>query len=88
MCCRFNMKQKVMKIVALLFATSSTIATLGCASAPDATANAPLAKEDRCVVTGSNLPRRDCRDLVDVLPGDSVDRPTGAAPSRSGGTPR
>jgi hypothetical protein len=77
-----------MKFLLALVVTVAGFCMVGCANTPDANAVAPLAKEDRCIVTGSNLPRRDCRDLVDVLPGDSVDRPTGSAPSRSAGTPR
>ncbi|HOB02644.1 MAG TPA: hypothetical protein PLJ16_09425 [Casimicrobium huifangae] len=46
----------------------------GCASdgqaQPEATARV---KEERCVVTGSNVPKRDCRHDVEKLPPGAVE---------------
>ena len=49
---------------------------LGCASEPrQQAAAAPDAatRDDRCVVTGSNVPNRDCRGDVRVLPPAAVE---------------
>ncbi len=50
----------------------------GCAStaAPEST----LAKDEGCRVTGSNLPRRECRDDVTVLPPSALEK-VGATPA-------
>lgn len=49
---------------------------LGCASEPrQQAAAAPdaAARDERCVVTGSNVPKRDCRGDVRVLPPAAVE---------------
>jgi hypothetical protein len=45
-----------------------------CASDPPAGAGAaaPVAKEERCMVTGSNVPKRDCRNDVVILPPEAA----------------
>jgi nitrous oxide reductase accessory protein NosL len=55
----------------------------GCASAPpDATASkAAASKDERCMVTGSNLPKRDCKGDVVVLPATAVDQVLPVLPS-------
>jgi hypothetical protein len=58
----------------------------GCTSAPQKSAAAVAeAREERCQVTGSNLPRRDCRNDVTVLPPSAVDQ---VMPVQPGAAPR
>jgi len=49
----------------------------GCASEPQKDASASKSavanKEERCMVTGSNLPKRDCLSDVRVLPPSAVE---------------
>lgn len=77
-----------MKLFSALIVAAFCASSTGCANGPEANENAALVKEDRCAVKGSNLPRRDCRTLVDVVSGDAMDRPTAGPTSRSSGTPR
>lgn len=53
-------------------ATLTLVLLAGCASngatEEKASASAAADKEARCMVTGSNLPKRDCRNDVVVLP--------------------
>ena len=62
--------------------TKSMVAMLGgvllsglsaCASEPQQDSAAVVAKEERCMVTGSNVPKRDCRNDVKVLPPSAVE---------------
>jgi hypothetical protein len=58
----------------------------GCAPAQVQTANKDeetKVKDERCFATGSNLPRRDCRDVIKVDP-SRVEMPEVRSP-RSGG---
>jgi len=70
-----------------LFALLVPLITLaGCASTPpDAAAQAAAPKEERCHVTGSNLPKRDCKGDVVVLPPSAADS---VMPVLPGGVPR
>lgn len=58
----------------------------GCASEPqkDASASnvAAAKKDERCRVTGSNLPRRDCLDDVKVLPPSAIESVLPTMPSK------
>ena len=54
----------------------------GCASTPQASAPvAEAAREERCQVTGSNLPKRDCRYDVTILPPSAADKVMPVLPS-------
>lgn len=46
----------------------------GCAGTAKTSAGAAtVAKEERCQVTGSNVPKRDCRGDVTILPPSAVE---------------
>jgi hypothetical protein len=77
-----------MKLFSVVGAALSCAFIVGCANVPEAKQGPVSANNERCTVTGSNLPRRDCRDLVDVVPGDAVDRPTSNPAGRGMPTPR
>ncbi len=77
-----------MKLFSAVIAALSCALIVGCAGVPEAKEGAVAANNERCTVTGSNLPRRDCRDLVDVVPGDAIDRPTNNPAARSMPAPR
>ncbi len=59
----------------------------GCASEPQKSAStdgdAVAKKDERCRVTGSNLPRRDCLSDVKVLPPSAVESVLPTLPSKS-----
>lgn len=81
------LEQFVKKAVLTLMTGVALSLLAGCSSAPqtaDATAKAD-AREERCHVTGSNLPKRDCRNDVTVLPPSAVD---GVMPVLPSGAPR
>jgi outer membrane murein-binding lipoprotein Lpp len=62
----------------------------GCASAPTETEN-PVSGDDTCYVTGSIVPRKDCRGRVDSASREDVERVRRApppAPVAPPGTPR
>ena len=61
--------------VIVLAATTS----LGCAPVQVADNEETKVKDERCFATGSNLPRRDCRDVVKVDP-ERVNMPEVRAP--------
>jgi len=69
-----------------LITSGLVLALSSCASAPtESGAGTNTAANDaRCKVTGSNLPKRDCRSDVTVLPADAVD----SLQPRSGNAPR
>ncbi|HPG63006.1 MAG TPA: hypothetical protein PK586_13420 [Casimicrobium sp.] len=62
----------------------------GCASEPPA-ANAAAAKagakDERCYVTGSNVPKRNCAGDVTVLPPEAVEVVMPVLPGRGGPPP-
>lgn len=76
-----------MKFVAVLSGVAITAMLSACASAPQSSASNPptAANNDRCHVTGSNLPKRDCRGDVTVLPPSEADKVMPVLPS---GAPR
>jgi hypothetical protein len=62
----------------------------GCASTQTETEN-PVTSDDSCYVTGSIVPRKDCRGKVDSASRDDVERARRApppAPVAPPGTPR
>lgn len=62
-----------MKLVMLSMAACG-LALAGCASPVKTNADGTaVAKEERCLVTGSNVPKRDCRNDVVVLPPSAVE---------------
>ena len=78
-----------MKLVSVVIGAFWCALIVGCASVPEAKKEGAVsANNERCIVTGSNLPRRDCRDLVDVVPGDAVDRPSSNPAGRGMPAPR
>ena len=63
-----------MKFMVLQVVAACLISLSGCADAPQANAGAvSVAKDERCLVTGSNLPKRECRGDVTVLPPAAAD---------------
>lgn len=63
-----------MKFMALQMLAASVMVLAGCASTETTNGQASAAtKEERCMVTGSNVPKRDCRGDVNVLPPSAVD---------------
>ena len=81
--------ESFMKLFSVVIGALSCAFIVGCASVPEAKKEGAVsANNERCTVTGSNLPRRDCRDLVDVVPGDSVDRPSSNPAGRGMPAPR
>ena len=81
------LEQFVMKAVLTLMGGVALSVLAGCASTPqtaDSAAKADM-REERCHVTGSNLPKRDCRNDVTVLPPSAVD---GVMPVLPSGAPR
>lgn len=63
-----------MKLVAFPTVAACVMLIAGCASTDTTTGQTSAAtKEERCTVTGSNVPKRDCRGDVTVLPPSAVD---------------
>jgi hypothetical protein len=75
------------KSVATVIGASLLAGLGGCASEPrnmvSAGKDAAATKEERCMVTGSNLPKRDCLSDVRVLPPSAVE---GVLPTLRGAT--
>ncbi len=66
-----------MKFALAISSLTIAVALGGCAAAPQtATADAQrtAANNERCNVTGSNLPRKDCRGDVSVLPPSATEK--------------
>jgi PBP1b-binding outer membrane lipoprotein LpoB len=62
-----------MKSLSFALIASFFLMLAGCAATPETkTANAPE-REEKCRVTGSNLPKRDCLSDVSILPPSAVD---------------
>jgi len=62
-------------------------ALAGCASEPpaaNATAAKAGAKDERCYVTGSNVPKRNCAGDVTILPPEAVEVVMPVLPGRGG----
>ncbi len=75
-----------MKAVLVLMGGVALSLLAGCASAPQASEPATAgSREERCQVTGSNLPKRDCRNEVTVYPPSTIEK---VLPVGGGGTPR
>lgn len=75
-----------MKTVLVLVGAVALSVLAGCTSAPRTDESGKVvAREERCQVTGSNLPKRDCRNDVTVLPPSAVD---GVMPVLPSGAPR
>jgi type IV pilus biogenesis protein CpaD/CtpE len=74
-----------MKFVAVFASVAITALLSACASSPQsADGNAPVAaNNDRCHVTGSNLPKRDCRGDVSVLPPSQAENVMPVLPSKA-----
>lgn len=72
-----------MKVVAVFASLAVATMLSACASSPQSSAgNAPTAaNNDRCHVTGSNLPKRDCRGDVTVLPPSEAEKVMPVMPS-------
>lgn len=63
-----------MKFLIVPAAAVSLMVVAGCAStATPGTETKTATKEERCMVTGSNVPKRDCRGDVTILPPSSVE---------------
>ncbi|MEO7255612.1 MAG: hypothetical protein ABIZ83_15360 [Casimicrobium sp.] len=66
-----------MKSIFALAGAVLLVGLAGCASEPQKEASAGndavATKEARCLVTGSNLPKRDCLNDVKVLPASAVE---------------
>lgn len=64
--------------VSLCVASLGLALLAGCASEPPAAnaaaAKSANAKDERCYVTGSNVPKRNCAGEVAVLPPDAVEK--------------
>lgn len=75
-----------MKAVLALVGGVTLALLAGCTSAPQKSETAAAgAREERCQVTGSNLPKRDCRNDVTILPPSAVDS---VMPVQPGALPR
>ncbi len=62
-----------MKFMAFQAVAACLMLLAGCASpAKSNTDGATAIKEERCQVTGSNVPKRDCRGDVTILPPSPV----------------
>lgn len=62
-----------MKFMGFQTVVACALILAGCASTETTTAQTSAAtKEERCMVTGSNVPKRDCRAEVTVLPPSAV----------------
>jgi urate oxidase len=62
-----------MSLIRIQWVGVCLLALAGCASAPDSKDTTVVTKDERCQITGSNLPRRDCRGDNTVLPPSAVD---------------
>jgi len=75
-----------MKAVLALAGGVALTVLAGCTSAPQKSETATAgAGDERCHVTGSNLPRRDCRNDVTILPPSAVEK---VMPVQPGAAPR
>ena len=64
----------MMKLIVCSTIAVGLLALGGCASTARTNADGSVAsKEERCQVTGSNVPKRDCRGDVTVLPPSAID---------------
>ncbi len=66
-----------MKLTSFMAIIALATTVVGCATAPepksDSAATATAPKEEKCRVTGSNLPKRDCLSDVKILPPSAAD---------------
>jgi hypothetical protein len=85
------MDQSMRPLLKVSFFIIGTIALGGCASTTQENTNT-TATDESCYVTGSIVPRKDCRGVVNTASGDDLERarraPPPVAPPAPGGTPR
>jgi hypothetical protein len=63
------MKRSLISLTAPLLLVATSILITGCDSNPaKATTETVAEREERCMATGSHLPRRDCRDVKMIDP--------------------
>ena len=61
------------KLIVAMLGAALLAGLSACASEPQKDAGAVATKDERCTVTGSNVPKRDCRNDVKVLPPSAVE---------------
>jgi hypothetical protein len=73
-----------MKLFAFYTGALFLLLLAGCASPAKTNADGTaVVKEERCLVTGSNLPKRDCLRDVTVLPPSAADTVMPVLPGRN-----